>query len=110
MNGSNDKNEQTEFTIGEYNFNYKLRILDYKGNGQRLSPKEAELLRLLALHLNDVLSREVALKTIWSEDNYFTARSMDVFVTRIRKYFKFDPDIEIVNVHGNGFRLTVNRK
>ena len=59
--------------------------------------------------MNDVLPREVALKKIWTEDNYFTARSMDVFMTRIRKILKADPDIEIINVHGNGFRMLVKK-
>ncbi|HMT29083.1 MAG TPA: response regulator transcription factor [Bacteroidia bacterium] len=106
-NVSADNSDQFEFKIGEYVFNFKLRSLNFHGVIQKLSPREADLLRLLCLHLNDVLSREVALKTIWREDNYFTARSMDVFVTRIRKYFKDDPSIEIINIHGNGFRLRV---
>ncbi len=106
--GTGVESEQNEFEIGKYTFNYKLRSLEVVGEKQKLSPREADLLKLMCLHLNDVLPREVALKSIWGEDNYFTARSMDVFITRIRKYFKADPAIEIVNVHGNGFRLMTN--
>ncbi len=72
---------------------------------QKLTLKEAELLRLLCLHMNEVLEREVALKLIWGEDNYFNARSMDVFVSKLRKYLSADERVEIRNVHGKGFRL-----
>ncbi len=101
--------EVTEFDFGKYHFNYPLRILNYtspEGNSKdNLSPKEAHLLRLFCLHKNQVLPRSVALTKIWGEDNYFTARSMDVFVTKLRKYINKDSDLEIVNIHGNGFRL-----
>jgi two-component system, OmpR family, response regulator len=77
------------------------------GNGktQTLSPKENELLKMLAEHLNDLLPREQALKKIWGSDTYFNGRSMDVYIAKLRKYLKDDPNIEIVNIHGNGFRL-----
>jgi DNA-binding response OmpR family regulator len=108
------KEEIREFGIGKYVFNYPLRILSFddgeKQQKEKLSPKEAHLLRLFCLHLNDVLTRNEALTKIWGEDNYFTARSMDVFVTKLRKYLKNDPNIEIVNIHGNGFRLIVEEK
>jgi len=96
-----------EFNIGKFYFNYPLRILSYNNNEikEKLSPKEAHLLRLFCIHKNDVLSRSVALTKIWGEDNYFTARSMDVFVTKLRKYLSHDSNLEIVNIHGNGFRL-----
>ncbi len=100
-----------EFNLGDYHFNYPLRILTYTSSvtgevkKDNLSPKEAHLLRLFCLHKNDVLPRSVALTKIWGEDNYFTARSMDVFVTKLRKYLKQDEKLEIVNIHGNGFRL-----
>ena len=100
-------NEQKEFDIGSFHFNYKTRILTRGENSQKLSPKEAELLRLLSLNLNDITYREEALKSIWGRDDYFTARSMDVFITKLRKYLKEDGNIEIVNIHGNGFRLNV---
>lgn len=103
--------EQTEFTFGKFHFNFPLRILTFTNNGEeskdKLSPKEAQLLRLFAIRKNDILSRSEALTKIWGEDNYFTARSMDVFVTKLRKYLKTDENIEIVNIHGNGFQLLV---
>lgn len=104
------KEEIKEFEIGKYHFNYPLRILTFNGEEkvkEKLSPKEAHLLRMFCMHKNDVLPRSKALKKIWGEDNYFTARSMDVFVTKLRKYLAADDDIEIVNIHGNGFRLLI---
>ena len=105
-----DEDETREFEIGRYHFEFVLRELTLdRGTAnaslERLSPKEAELLRLFAIHKNDVLTRKEALTKIWGEDNYFTARSMDVFVTKLRKYLKADENLEIVNIHGNGFRL-----
>lgn len=95
-----------EFNVGKYHFNYPLRILTFDGTEKyKLSPKEAHLLRLFCLYKNDVLPRSIALTKIWGEDNYFTARSMDVFVTKLRKYLSKDENLEIVNIHGNGFRL-----
>ena len=107
-----DTNEDVkEFEIGKFHFNYPLRILTFNGENEtaqeKLSPKEAHLLKMFCLKKNDVLSRSEALTKIWGEDNYFTARSMDVFVTKLRKYLKLDPNIEIVNIHGNGFQLLV---
>ncbi len=109
------KEEQTEFEFGQFHFNFPLRILthtDEKGEKgkEKLSPKEAQLLKLFAIHKNNILSRSEALTKIWGEDNYFTARSMDVFVTKLRKYLKPDPSIEIVNIHGNGFQLLVQQR
>lgn len=99
-----------EFNIGRYHYDFVLRELTFDKGGakeelEKLSPKEAELLKLFAIHKNDVLTRKEALTKIWGEDNYFTARSMDVFVTKLRKYLKADENLEIVNIHGNGFRL-----
>ncbi len=100
-----------EFDIGKFHFNYPLRILTFRDGEEevreKLSPKEAHLLRMFCLRKNDVLPRSEALTRIWGEDNYFTARSMDVFVTKLRKYLKLDSNIEIVNIHGNGFQLLV---
>ena len=106
------KQEVKEFNIGNYHFNYPLRILTYgdNENKDKLSPKESELLRMFCLYMNDILPRSVALKEIWGEDNYFTARSMDVFVTKLRKYLKQDDKIEIINIHGNGFQLRVSEE
>ena len=106
------KDEQKEFEFGQFHFNFPLRILTHrdefgKESKEKLSPKEAQLLRLFAIHKNNVLTRGEALTKIWGEDNYFTARSMDVFVTKLRKYIKKDENLEIVNIHGNGFQLLV---
>lgn len=105
------RDEQREFSFGKYHFNYPVRILTYteaaagEENTWKLSPKEAELLKMFILSINDVLPRSEALTKIWHEDNYFTARSMDVFVTKLRKYLAKDSNLEIVNIHGNGFQL-----
>lgn len=102
------KEDIKEFTLGDFHFNYPLRILTFNGeekHKEHLSPKEAHLLRMFCIHKNDVLPRSLALTKIWGEDNYFTARSMDVFVTKLRKYLSRDEKLEIVNIHGNGFRL-----
>lgn len=98
-------NENIEFDLGNFHFNPKLRELIIGGVTQTLSPKENELLKMLAEHKNDLLPREHALKRIWGSDTYFNGRSMDVYIAKLRKYLKEDPGIEIVNIHGNGFRL-----
>ncbi|TCV12018.1 DNA-binding response OmpR family regulator [Sphingobacterium alimentarium] len=107
---SKDKEEELadKFEIGNYFFDYTSQIITYKGQQQKLSTKEAELLRLLCLKKNDVLTREEALKKIWHDDNYFTGRSMDVFLSKLRKYLKEDASVEIVNVHGRGYKLLVS--
>ncbi|GHE40817.1 response regulator transcription factor [Sphingobacterium griseoflavum] len=97
-----------KFEIGEYFFDYTSQVVSYKGQQQKLSTKEAELLRLLCLNKNDVLTREEALVKIWHDDNYFTGRSMDVFLSKLRKYLREDPNVEIVNVHGKGYKLLVS--
>jgi two-component system OmpR family response regulator len=97
-----------EFDLGKYHFNPRLRELTINGKVQVLSPKENELLKMLSEYKNDLLSREVALKKIWGSDTYFNGRSMDVYIAKLRKYLKEDPTIEIVNIHGNGFRLVVS--
>lgn len=94
-----------EFDMGKYHFNPRLRELSINGKVQVLSPKENELLKMLCEYKNDLLSREVALKKIWGSDTYFNGRSMDVYIAKLRKYLKEDSSIEIVNIHGNGFRL-----
>ncbi|WP_343700064.1 response regulator transcription factor [Chitinophaga sp.] len=100
--------EQFEFKVGQYAFNSRLRTLTKGGEATHtLSPKENELLHMLCEHKNDLLPREVALKKIWGSDTYFNGRSMDVYIAKLRKYLKDDPNIEIVNIHGNGFRLVV---
>jgi two-component system, OmpR family, response regulator len=97
-----------EFSIGHFIFNHRLRTLTYNKQATNLSPKESELLTMLCTAKDGILSRSDALKKIWDADNYFTARSMDVFVARLRKYLKDDPSVEIINIHGNGFRLVVS--
>ncbi len=94
-----------EFDMGLYHFNPRLRELTVNGKVQTLSPKENELLKMLAEYKNDLLPREAALKKIWGSDTYFNGRSMDVYIAKLRKYLKEDPKLEIVNIHGNGFRL-----
>jgi DNA-binding response OmpR family regulator len=96
-----------EYDLGRYHFNPRLRELIIDGKTQTLSPKENELLKMLSEYKNDLLSREIALKKIWGSDTYFNGRSMDVYIAKLRKYLKEDPAIEIVNIHGNGFRLVV---
>ncbi|MBK7558009.1 MAG: response regulator transcription factor [Chitinophagaceae bacterium] len=96
-----------EYDLGKYHFNPRLRELTVDGKTQTLSPKENELLKMLSEYKNDLLSREIALKKIWGSDTYFNGRSMDVYIAKLRKYLKEDPALEIVNIHGNGFRLVV---
>ena len=97
-----------KFEIGEYLFDYNAQVIKKGDFQQKVSTKEAELLRLLCLKKNNVLTREEALLNIWHDDNYFNGRSMDVFLSKLRKYLKDDPGVEIVNVHGKGYKLIVN--
>ena len=109
INSQSVQSKQFEFEIGNFQLNSKLRFLSYAGEEPiKLSPKENELLKLLALHLNDLMPRELALTQIWRDDNYFTSRSMDVYIAKLRKYLKKDEMVEILNIHGEGFRLVVN--
>jgi len=102
---------KVDFQIGDFHLNGKLRFLSYKGQEPvKLSPKENELLKLLLLHENDLMPRELALVKIWRDDNYFTSRSMDVYIAKLRKYLKEDPNVEISNIHGEGFRLAIKKR
>ncbi|MGA9649799.1 MULTISPECIES: response regulator transcription factor [Pedobacter] len=103
-----DEAEESLFTIGKYNFDYTTQIITNEDQIQKLSTKEAELLRLLCLKKNAVLTREEALLTIWHDDNYFNGRSMDVFLSKLRKYLRGDSQVEIINVHGKGYKLLVS--
>jgi DNA-binding response OmpR family regulator len=95
-------------SIGQFEFNTRMRSLKHVSEKEvKLSPKESELLNLLCQHKNDVLLREKALKTIWKDDNYFTGRSMDVYIVKLRKYLLADTSVQINNLHGNGYSLTV---
>jgi two-component system OmpR family response regulator len=95
------------YEIGKYIFNSKLRTLAYGDDEKKLSPKEAQLLELLAVNTNALISREMALKKIWGSDDYFTARSMDVYITKLRKFLSDDESLTIKNIHGAGFQLIV---
>lgn len=103
----NPVNDNTLFTIGRYRFDSKLRQISIDNETVKLSPKESDLLKLLCQNQNELLPRETALRKIWGDDGYFTARSMDVFITKLRKYLAGDPAIEIKNIHGSGFLLEV---
>ena len=105
------ESKQFEVQIGRFHLNSKLRFLTFENEEPiKLSPKENELLRLLALHENDLMPRELALTKIWRDDNYFTSRSMDVYIAKLRKYLKMDEDVEIINIHGEGFRLVIKKE
>jgi two-component system, OmpR family, response regulator len=93
------------YKIGNYTFNNIKQVLIISENEYRLTSKESELLKLLCENSNDVLDRSTALKEIWHDDSYFNARSMDVYITKLRKYLKEDTDVELINVHGTGFKL-----
>jgi len=97
----------TQYQLGKFLFDTQRQILSIGDKQTKLTTKECELLTMLCAHSNEVLERELALKTIWIDDNYFNARSMDVYITKLRKHLKDDPTIEINNVHGKGYRLIV---
>lgn len=99
------QSEQNEFKIGKYKFNYTDRTLELKGKTEELTTKEADLLKLLCLNSNDVLDRNFALRSVWQTDSYFAARSMDVYISKLRKYLSEDSKVEILNIHGRGFKL-----
>ena len=103
--GNKQEEEADAYTIGKYEFDVTRNILNFEGKDQKLTSKESSLLSLLCAHRNKTLDRSVALKKIWFDDSYFNARSMDVYVTKLRKYLKGDSSIEILNVHGVGFKL-----
>lgn len=93
------------YKIGKFTFDTQKQLLIIGEKQTKLTTKESELLCLLCVHMNEILERNYALKTIWIDDNYFNARSMDVYITTLRKLLKDDPDIEIINVHGKGYKL-----
>ena len=103
----NEVKEKREFKIGGYSFNYDKRLLKFKGEDQKLTSKESELLKLLCENKNNLVERSTALMKIWKDESYFTSRSMDVYITKLRGYLKNDPKIQIANVHGSGFKLLV---
>jgi len=110
QSGVKNKHEQNEFDFGIFHFDHKLQVLNYEESEVKLTSKESDLLKMLAENINDVMERDEALKKIWRESNYFTARSMDVYITKLRKYLKVDPTVEIKNIHGKGYRLITQAK
>jgi DNA-binding response OmpR family regulator len=99
--------EPTVFQIGKYNFDCRRQILRQGRTQYKLTARESDLLRLLCLHANETLDRDTALREIWQSDSYFSGRSLDVFVSKLRKYLKDDTRVEILTIHGKGFRLIV---
>ena len=97
--------EITMYKIGKFTFDTQKQVLMIEDKITKLTTKESELLSLLCAHVNEILERNFALKTIWIDDNYFNARSMDVYITKLRKHLKDDPSIEIINIHGKGYKL-----
>jgi DNA-binding response OmpR family regulator len=97
----------SSFPIGKYTFDSQKQLLTIGNKQEKLTTKEAELLKLLCNKLNELLPRDYALRTIWIDDNYFNARSMDVYITKLRKHLKDDPNVEILNVHGKGYKLVI---
>ena len=97
--------EVTLNKIGRFTFDTQKQVLAIDDKSTKLTTKESELLSLLCAHVNEILERNFALKTIWIDDNYFNARSMDVYITKLRKHLKDDPSIEIINIHGKGYKL-----
>ena len=97
--------EITMYKIGKFTFDTQKQVLIVDDMSTKLTTKESELLSLLCAHVNEILERNFALKTIWIDDNYFNARSMDVYSTKLRKHLKADPSIEIINIHGKGYKL-----
>ncbi len=99
--------DQKIFQIGKFSFDYENMLLENDELVHSLTRKEAALLKLLCIYKNKLLSRETALKSVWGDDDYFIGRSMDVFITKLRKYLKDDPTISITNIHGSGFKLEI---
>ena len=97
--------ESTVYRIGRFTFDTQKQLLTIDDKQTKLTTKENELLALLCSHANEILQRDFALKTIWIDDNYFNARSMDVYITKLRKHLKDDSQIEIINIHGKGYKL-----
>jgi DNA-binding response OmpR family regulator len=104
----NQNSNQFLFKLGKFTFDSRKQILFTDEETTKLTTKESELLRLLCNNVNKVLERNFALKTIWVDDNYFNARSMDVYITKLRKLLKEEPLIEIINVHGKGYKLIIS--
>jgi DNA-binding response OmpR family regulator len=100
--------KESVYNIGQFTFDYSNQLLKNPAGEQRLTKKEAEVLRLLCINKNKILRREIALKMIWGEDDYFMGRSMDVYITKLRKFLAVDPKVSITNIHRTGFMLEVS--
>ncbi|MFV0522752.1 MAG: response regulator transcription factor [Mangrovibacterium sp.] len=106
-NHAHDVNDQVVYKLGKFAFDPRKQVLTDSTNEEKtkLTTKESELLKLLCTNANNILERNFALKTIWMDDNYFNARSMDVYITKLRKHLRPEPNVEIINVHGKGYKL-----
>jgi DNA-binding response OmpR family regulator len=102
-----DPRERDRFEVGSFTFDHRNLMLSHPTEERKLTKKEGEVLRLLCMHQDQVLPRELVLNMVWGDDTYFLGRSLDVFISRLRKYLKSDPNVAIVNVHGVGFKLVV---
>lgn len=100
---------QSKFKIGQFDFDNTMRVLKIGDKETKLTTKESELLKMLAIYIDRVLEREVALNAVWGTDSYFAGRSMDVYIAKLRKYLKDDPAVEILNIHGTGFKMIVKK-
>lgn len=106
---TDDSRAREQFEVGDYTFDHRNLMLSHPTEERKLTKKEADVLRLLCLHADQVLPRELVLNMVWGDDTYFLGRSLDVFISRLRKYLKLDPKVQIVNVHGVGFKLVVDK-
>lgn len=104
-NGASQPRQAEVYTISSYTFDADRQTLTNGVENFKLTGRESELLKLFAQHLNQPLSRSYALKAIWGDDSYFNARSMDVYITKLRKYLRHDANIQIINLHGEGFKM-----
>lgn len=107
VNGKKKNNEATTYQIGSFVFDTQKQTLTRGEDVTKLTTKECDLLKLLCEHANEILQRDFALKTIWVDDNYFNARSMDVYITKLRKHLRPDSNVEIINIHGKGYKLII---
>ena len=103
----NKSQSATIYQIGRFTFDSKKQLLTIDGHQEKLTTKESDLLKLLASKSNELLQRDYALRAIWVDNNYFNARSMDVYITKLRKLLKADPNVELINVHGKGYKLVI---
>ena len=104
------QHKQEKIFIGKIEYEPELRLLQLEEGPKKLTTKENQLLHLLVRNQNDILDRQATLRAIWGDDNYFNGRSMDVYIAKLRKLLREDPNLEIMNVHGKGFKLIVKRE